>query len=172
MRPARLCMCAACAIAALGVVPAQGQVLPRLAATPEPDAGVVAVALRVAGGSADDARGQSGRTQLAALAALAAVQPALDSLGARAEAECGRTTTGFLLLAPPDTWETATRRFAAAVFAAAPGHEAIARARRQLAQSTRLENGNPTWQVRLVTRQALYGIVAVCRRPSSRSPTA
>lgn len=142
----------------LGAALAEGQVLPRLAATPEPDAGVVAVALRVAGGSADDAPGQSGRTQLAALAALDAVQPALDSLGARTETECGRTSTGFLLLAPPETWERAARLFTAAIFAATPDRGAIAHARRQLAGSTRLENGNPTWQVRLVTRQALYGI--------------
>ncbi len=131
---------------------------------------MVAVAIRVAGGSADDPAAQSGRTQLAALAALAAVQPALDSLGARAEAECGRTSAGFLLLAPPDTWENAARRFAAAVFAAAPGHDAIARARRQLARATRLENGNPTWQVRLVTRQALYGVDDPWTRPRCGVP--
>ncbi|MEJ2678850.1 MAG: hypothetical protein P8174_07235, partial [Gemmatimonadota bacterium] len=163
---------AVCAIPvlALGATTAGAQVLPRLAATPEPEAGIVAVALRVAGGSADDPVAQSGRTQLAALAALAAVQPALDSLGARAEAECGRTSTGFLLLAPPDTWETAARRFAAAVFAAAPDHDAIGRARKRLALSTRLENGNPTWQVRLLTRQALYGVSDPWTRPRCGVP--
>lgn len=160
----------ACAWLLLRAVGAESQVLPRLAATPEPDAGIVAVALRVAGGSADDTPAQSGRTQLAAMAALAAVQPALDSLGARAEAECGRTSTGFLMLAPPETWEAAARRFAAAIFAAAPDHQAISRARRRLAGSTMLENGNPTWQVRLVTRQALYGIHHSWTRPRCGLP--
>lgn len=163
---------AACAIPFLGfaAATAAAQVLPRLAATPEPEAGIVAVALRVAGGSADDPAAQSGRTQLAALAALAAVQPSLDSLGARAEAECGRTSTGFLLLAPPDTWETAARRFAAAIFAGAPDHDAISLARTRLANSTQLENGNPTWQVRLLTRQALYGVSDPWTRPRCGVP--
>ncbi|MEJ2186994.1 MAG: hypothetical protein P8Z36_13835 [Gemmatimonadota bacterium] len=57
------------------------------------------------------------------------------------------------------------RRTALAVFAAAPDHEAIASARRRLARSTGLENGNPTWQVRLVTRQALYGVADPLTRP-------
>jgi len=149
---------------------ASAQVPPRLAATPEPEAGMVAVALRIAGGSADDDAAQSGRTQLAALAALAALQPALDSLGARAHAECGRTATGFTLLAPPGTWEAAARRFTAAIFAAAPDSGDMARARRQLEASTELENGNPTWQVRLVTRQALYGVDDPWTRPRCGVP--
>lgn len=150
--------------------PLAAQAVDRLHVQPEPAGTMVAVTLRLGAGRAVEARTEAGVLQLAALTVLENLRPALDSVGARATVACGRGATTFTLLAPSDTWGPAAMRMLAGVFHPEPDSLDLERARARLVRSTRLDNGNPTWQVRVVTRQALFGITHPLARPECGLP--
>lgn len=149
---------------------AGGQSVGRLHVRPEPSETVVAVALRLDVGRRDEATGEVGVAELAARAVVEGATPELVALGGRTTISCGRNATTMTLVAPVSTWEAATTRLLDAVFEPAIDSAALATARAALVRSTRLDNGNPTWQVRVVTRQALFGVTHPWARPECGLP--
>ncbi len=126
---------------------------------------LVAVSIAFPVGAVHETPEEAGVTQLAAHALVESLAPRLDSLGARVRVGCGRSATSFTMLAAPDRWRDAFRYVVDALAAPTIPDDALESARTARAATARLDNGNPTWQIRVVTRQALFGVTDPRARP-------
>lgn len=144
-------------------VPAVGQ--SRATILEEPDGTAVGLAIVLSAGGGWEPASEAGVTHLAALAVVEEVRHRLAGLGGFAEVRCDRTSIGFTLVLPPESWREGVDVFANALFRGEPGGEAVAAAQRDLLGMLRAGEGSPAGEAKTTVYEALFGEAHHWARP-------
>jgi len=132
---------------------------------PDPEARVVAVALRFPVGSAQDPIGQEGRASLFGRVLQRTATDPLVGHGAEVLVEVGAEETVVVLLAAPENWRDALRELEALLFTRIPAQGEVEAAREEAAQVLQFEEGAPVRSFERERASLLLGATHPAARP-------
>jgi len=142
----------------------------RILILPEPGTPVVATAILLSVGPANEGTDRAGLVYLAARSVVAGIRPSLDSLGARISVTPQKDATSFTVIAAPDAWEEASRILLVALFQDPPRSAAVQRERTEIIAELRGRAANPADAATREMDRAFFGAAHPWGRPTVGTP--